>query len=316
MKKPQPQRSEPFNFTADLSKEAPAGASFLKKSKREQPPATEPYIGLGHDGTDLPQPPATDAGEFTCQACGTKYTERPCPKCFPQRREAPTCVFCGKPPHTDGFGHTYVPRGEWPEQPPATECDHQWADYGTLKSGDNPKLEIEACIRCGVQRKKQPPATEQEWRVVKKDYGYDEIWCGDRFICKNAQATEVVPLVNAALAAGHEVGYQAAAQGNEAIEKHLRQQLLQAQAAIAEHNKRLEGIRPERGGNLTIAVDLSALDKHDAEVQAATLKQYCENEGYSFSHCAIHDTYPVPNEPCWQCINQFNEPKEGGEKNA
>lgn len=34
-------------------------------------------------------------------------------------------------------------------------CDHHWIDYGVLKSGNNPALQIEACLRCGVQRKKQ-----------------------------------------------------------------------------------------------------------------------------------------------------------------
>jgi hypothetical protein len=34
------------------------------------------------------------------------------------------------------------------------ECDHQWTDNGTLQSGNNPRIEIEACVRCGVQRKK------------------------------------------------------------------------------------------------------------------------------------------------------------------
>jgi hypothetical protein len=32
-------------------------------------------------------------------------------------------------------------------------CDHQWRAHGTLQSGDNPQIEIEACILCGVQRK-------------------------------------------------------------------------------------------------------------------------------------------------------------------
>ncbi len=40
------------------------------------------------------------------------------------------------------------------EPQPEDRCHHLWTFYGTLKSGDNPKLEIETCINCGVQRKK------------------------------------------------------------------------------------------------------------------------------------------------------------------
>jgi hypothetical protein len=52
------------------------------------------------------------------------------------------------------------------------ECDHQWTDYGTLKSGDNPTIEIEVCVRCGVQRKKEMSDAERlglvGGRVVKR----------------------------------------------------------------------------------------------------------------------------------------------------
>lgn len=38
----------------------------------------------------------------------------------------------------------------------ASECDHQWVYYGTLKMPEQgPPIEIEQCIFCGVQRKKQ-----------------------------------------------------------------------------------------------------------------------------------------------------------------
>jgi hypothetical protein len=49
------------------------------------------------------------------------------------------------------------------------ECDHQWTDYGTLESGDNPRIEIEVCVRCGVQRKKQPQRSEP-WKMADGFY--------------------------------------------------------------------------------------------------------------------------------------------------
>jgi hypothetical protein len=52
------------------------------------------------------------------------------------------------------------------------ECEHQWTNYGTLKVGDNPSIEIEACVRCGVQRKK---ASEQPKMIdeVHQVRGFD-----------------------------------------------------------------------------------------------------------------------------------------------
>lgn len=52
-------------------------------------------------------------------------------------------------------------------------CEHQWTDYGMLKSGDSPSIEIEACARCGVQRKKQRPAVSQRPDATANYHG---IW--------------------------------------------------------------------------------------------------------------------------------------------
>jgi len=41
----------------------------------------------------------------------------------PQHREPPDCKLCGRKPHPDSYGHSYVPR----EQPPATDdkCEYR-----------------------------------------------------------------------------------------------------------------------------------------------------------------------------------------------
>jgi len=113
------------------------------------------------------------------------------PDIQPQRSEPPDCIFCGRPPHPDSYGHSYRPR----EQPPTTDapttnlpiegCDCEdcedfrrttiyptklGRDWNRLATEQPPATELmpeERCPMCNRINEKlipiklnQPPATE------------------------------------------------------------------------------------------------------------------------------------------------------------
>jgi len=179
------------------------------------------------------------------------------------------------------------------EPPPATDdkpCEHRWRRIIPVAQ--------EQCSKCGQYKFPQcnhKPATDdrvkeqgsQEWtpeRLGNETYSTWVVNTGkERIACGNEQnAKSVSDAHNAELAAEREGDYETCAQWeklyNELSAENVRQSneilklatsLLQAQVAIAEvlkssadHNTLVAAVLKLK------TIDLSALDKHDAEVEA------------------------------------------------
>ncbi len=158
------------------------------------------------------------------------------------------------------------------EPQPEERCHHQWIDYGTLTLEGNPKLYIESCVRCGVQRKKRQPKSEiRRGEPTGQRLAVASEWTVERLSQyanpDHSDLKQLASAINAELEAEREAcvtNWLNAVAGKEreiaALDheiQQLRAQLAAAQATIKKAHFRF---RPAQG-------DTTALDAAIAEAQ-------------------------------------------------
>jgi hypothetical protein len=166
---------------------------------------------------------------------------------------------------------------EWPDDSPAGRAPQTeiTANYirlfveSILHGDDDHRLWLKEAAECFIDGRPMPdrpcPCLKPEQPQVE-DSPWRE-WTLQRlmpYMGKRDNYKSLLDDINAALAAERETStdLRALCEANLGTMRKMEQQLLQAQAVIAEHNERWSKVHSK------ITIDLSALDKHDAEVRA------------------------------------------------